>query len=386
MIVWGFPCESRSLPGFDFPKKALLNAKPFLYLPRFVILESMTQTELQLYEKQFALSSPCLAIINLLADGKFHSGERIAEHLQISRTSVWKKIHKLNEYGIDIESIHSKGYRIPGGINLFDEKKIINNLSQKTLIKKIEVFSGIDSTNQALLRRLKQGIQSGSICLAEYQSAGRGRCNRNWCSPFGNNIYFSILWEFPQGAKHLAGLSLIAGVAIAQTLEYFKITNIGLKWPNDVLINGHKLAGVLTEIHIDSLGNCFAILGIGVNLKMPKSSNGGYTRQIEQPWIDLESIINQRVDKNQFVSLLIDNTLNVLQEFTQKGFQDLQSRWQQYDCLYGTTVTIENLNKQTQGIAMGIDSQGSLLLKVNEHIHPIQSGEIKLRQKSETVN
>lgn len=202
-------------------------------------------------------------LIKLLSDGQFYSGEYLGEQLQISRAAVWKKIRKLEDFGLVCHSVRGKGYRLEEGLQLLDAARLAQivdgELGSHNL--EIDLHAQVDSTNDLALDAARGTQSSGYVCLAEQQLSGRGRLGRRWVSPFARNIYLSMLWRFPAGAGSLEGLSLAIGVAVARALEKSSLQGLSLKWPNDVLLNGEKLAGILLEMHGDSAGQCSVVRG-----------------------------------------------------------------------------------------------------------------------------
>ncbi len=184
-----------------------------------------------------------LALIRLLADGQFHSGEQLGSALGMSRAGVAKQIKIIQQWGLDLYSVQGKGYCLAAPIELLDSKRITELVS----CPQLELIPVIDSTNQHLLNQIGQ-LPSGAVCLAEYQQAGRGRRGRQWQSPFGSNLYLSTYWRLEAGVAAAMGLSLVVGVAIAETLQQFGAPDIRVKWPNDLYCHDQKLAGILVEM------------------------------------------------------------------------------------------------------------------------------------------
>ena len=163
---------------------------------------------------------PTTTLLPLLADGEFHSGQDCADQLGISRTAVWKQLRRLADHGLELESVRGRGYRIPGGLELLDSDAVRKQLAPGAapLLDELAIHPTIDSTNAEALRRVEAGAGRGLVCTAEQQLAGRGRRGRPWVSPFGRNLYVSLVWEFTGGAAAIEGLSLATGVAVARAL------------------------------------------------------------------------------------------------------------------------------------------------------------------------
>ncbi len=227
-------------------------------------------------------------ILILLADGEFHSGTELADALGISRSAVWKQLNGLAELGLQHSAVSGKGYRLDNSLELLAASKINEAVNDQTaaLISSLEIHDQIDSTNRYLVERSQNNALSGAVCFAEYQTAGKGRRGRQWVSPYGCNIYLSILWRFQQGPAAISGLSLAIGVAVIRALKQHQIDDVGLKWPNDIYSQGKKLGGILVEVSGETDGPCAAVIGLGLNLFLPESQAQGIT----QAWTDLSKI------------------------------------------------------------------------------------------------
>lgn len=313
-----------------------------------------------------------LALLELLSDGDYHSGQQLGEHLRITRGAVWKQIQTLMSLGIDIHRVPKRGYRLCGGIDWLNVAAI-KSFMAKSLADKLqmEVLKEVDSTNHYLLQRLNQ--PSGYACLAEYQSAGRGRQGRRWYSPFGSNVYLSMLWHFPDGAATLSGLSLAVGVSVVEALAQYGVSQLGLKWPNDIVYQQQKLAGILIDIAGDAAGPCHAVIGIGINVALSHTDN------IDQAWVDIQRIIGQKPDRNAIASLVLQSLLKALPIFESKGFTAFQDKWRAVDRLYGQPVAVKGATQTEVGIAAGVDLQGRLLVRNGEQLHCFNHGEVSVR-------
>jgi len=320
-------------------------------------------------------------LIRYLGDGKFHSGAYLGKVLSMTRGGVWRLTKKFADLGIDIESVSGKGYRISGGLSLLSLSKIKKNIVKSHIkqIKKIEIFDQIDSTNAYLMRSAvssKTKRNDICICLAEQQISGKGRLGRQWVSPFGANIYLSMLWSFVKGASDLAGLSLVVATAVVDALNIFGIKGVGLKWPNDILWQNRKLAGVLVEITSEAYGGSNAVIGVGLNINMPETAG----KLIGQPWVDLRNITGQLVDRSYLTGLLIGQLMEKLHLFQQQGMLAFMQKWQQFDVYFNKPVYAIVSGGKISGIAKGIDKHGYLRLEDKfGKIHVFPAGEISLR-------
>jgi BirA family biotin operon repressor/biotin-[acetyl-CoA-carboxylase] ligase len=315
-------------------------------------------------------------ILTLLADGEFHSGTDLARALGISRSAVWKQLQGLVDLGLHYSAVSGKGYRLDNLLELLDATKINLALSAqvRALISSLEIHDQIDSTNRYLVKRSLLNALSGSICFAEYQTAGKGRRGRQWISPYGCNIYLSVLWRFQQGPAAISGLSLAIGSAVIRALKQHQINDIGLKWPNDIYSQGKKLGGILVEVSGETDGPCSAVIGLGLNLFMPEIQ----AENITQAWTDLSKITeNQPLLRNQLAGTLLNHLLPIIAEYETVGIKAHLDEWRSYDCLSGNAATLFIGQQQFDGIVQGIDDNGMLLIeRPDGSVQTFASGEV----------
>ncbi len=319
-------------------------------------------------------------LLALLADGEFHSGTTLAHLLAVSRSAVWKQLQCLEAWGIEIVAVTGKGYKLQRPLQLLDQAQIESALlpAVAALIQRLEVHDELASTNSYLLDIAQQQPASAWVCLAEYQTAGKGRRGRTWVSPFGHNIYVSLLWRFQDGPAAIAGLSLAIGVAVIRALRQAGITEAGLKWPNDIYWRGRKLAGILIEVSGESSGPCHAVIGLGLNLYLPPVQ----AEAIEQAWVDLQQIVGEpfTLQRNRWVALLLNEILPVVADYPTRNLSDYVSEWRNYDCMSGQAVNIFMGEQVFAGIVRGVDDQGLLLLEDDAgNLRTFASGEVSFR-------
>jgi BirA family biotin operon repressor/biotin-[acetyl-CoA-carboxylase] ligase len=301
-------------------------------------------------------------ICNILNDLNFHDGTSIGAKLNISRTAVWKWVSKLQSYGIEITKVKGKGYLLKEPLILLDSKKIETLLKSEHFI--INTVESIDSTNNYLNNHNKSAIPH--ICIAEHQTSGRGRFSREWYSPFGKNIYFSMQYSIKQDISQLGGLSLAVGTIVCKAIEKAcKLPNrLMLKWPNDITYNGKKLAGVLIEIRAEVNGNCSVIIGIGINVNMPITNKVTFN----QEWASIMQITGSPQDRNNICAILIDKLTLGIEQYLITGFKSYMPEWKKRDSLFGKMIQIQDGNEIFKGIATGVDLQGHLLINLETNI------------------
>ena len=315
-------------------------------------------------------------LVELLSDGQFHSGDELGALLGVSRAAVWKQVQKLQEKGLDIFSVKGKGYKLNTPVELLNAMTIKSFIlpAAQGLLHDIEVLGVVSSTNDIAMRKASDGVGSGFVCFAEQQTAGRGRRGRTWVSPFGSNIYMSMVWSFYGGAAALEGLSLATGVVVAETLADMGCSEVKLKWPNDLLIGKAKLGGVLLEMTGDPSGHCQVVLGLGVNTVL-RAGDGDL---IDQAFTQL-SQHGVEVSRNQLAGRIVSALLLMLDEFSRFGFAGFRDRWDGFDAFAGKPVSILAGSTITRGIARGVDPTGGLRLETSAGVEVFKGGELSMR-------
>ncbi len=326
-------------------------------------------------------------ILVILADGQFHSGTELAEKIGVSRSAICKQLNNLTEeFGLEFNAISGKGYCLKQALQLLSETAINSFLTPNVhcFIKQLEIHDSINSTNSYLseksrLNNTETGNSTGIVCLAEYQTAGRGRRGRDWVSPFGSNIYLSILWTFQNGSASINGLSLAVGVAVIRALNDFGIEDVGLKWPNDIYWQGKKLAGILIEVSGEVGGACNAVVGLGLNLYVPEEK----AKSISQDWVDLSQIIsnNPATIRNKLTATLLNYLMPTIANFEKDTLESYLKEWRYFDCMKGKEVNLFMGKQVYTGVVKGIDDNGLLLLSNDKgELKTFTSGEVSFRQ------
>jgi len=322
------------------------------------------------------------ALIEILADGAFHSGEALAESLGISRSSVWKSLQTLAQtHQLEIHAVRGRGYRLARPIDLLQADSIREGLhpERQSLMVDIEVFDSLASTNRYQAARAEEWRDAGArATLAEQQTHGKGRRGRTWVSPFGANLYLSFYWSFDLPMARLNGLSLAAGVATARALERFGLRDAALKWPNDIHHRDRKLGGILVEVLGQSTGPVSAIVGVGLNVDMPPAAG----RDIDQEWTDLARSIPQAGrERNRLAALVVDELMIASTSFAQAGWSAFQRAWAAYDTYRGRAVVLHTSGGTEQGTYMGVDDDGGLILRQGAGQRIFHAGEVSLRKR-----
>ena len=317
------------------------------------------------------------ALLAALSPDQALSGTELARRLGVTRAAVWKQIQSLRALGAPIQAAAGRGYRLAWPLQVLDATAIRAELeaSLRRRLGDVKVYWQIQSTNTTLLRQAAEGAPDYSVCLAETQRAGRGRRGRDWCSPLGGNIYFSLLKRFDGGMGTLAGLSLVVGVALLDALHDCGVAGIGLKWPNDVLADDGKLAGILVELGGEFLGPCFAVIGIGINLRLPEDA------AIDQPCVDLTRLCAGTPPlRNHLIARLLARMITALDRFAAAGFSPFQPDYARHDLLAGRGVRVQAADGSRDGIAVGVDARGALRVRDGSTVRSYDSAEVSVRR------
>ena len=315
-------------------------------------------------------------ILALLSDGQFHSGETIAQEVNLSRTAVAGHICQLSDWGLDVFKVKGKGYRLNQPFDLLSADKITKHIhdSGLALVQVAPVLSSTNSEIKSRITRKRDDLANGDAILAEIQTDGRGRHGRQWLAPVGGSLTFSMYWSFPDGYQSMAGLSLLVGVAICEGLRKVGVEDAQVKWPNDIYLHGRKLAGVLIEVEGQIGATAHCVIGVGLNINVPQDQY-----DVGQPHTDLASVLSAGVDRNLLAATLIESLWHYLDEFSSYGFGKFVSYWESLDLYADKTVVLQMGEKRFSGIDRGVDESGALLVETRDGIMRFHGGEVSLR-------
>ena len=253
----------------------------------------------------------------------------------------------------------------------------------KAKLRQLTLLHETDSTNTAVLR-LPGERQHAHAVLAECQTSGRGRRQRSWHSPAGGNIYLSLGWWFRDRKWPLSTLPLLMAIAVCRALTRAGLRGHGIKWPNDILADNKKLAGILVELQSAGSGPSLAVIGVGLNVRMPSTGPAEPVIAIDRPWTDLVSRLQAEdagISRNQLVSFMLDEMLETLERFEREGFDGYRDAWRQLDLLRGKRIVLEQKGRPLSGVARGVDKNGGLLLETETSaIQVIHSGEVSIQR------
>jgi BirA family biotin operon repressor/biotin-[acetyl-CoA-carboxylase] ligase len=333
-----------------------------------------------------------LPLLRTLADGGWHSGEALAREAGITRAGLSKRLQKLMQWGLEIETQPGRGCHLVHPLDLLDADLIRGALPPALQGRlAVRVLAGTDSTNAQLLAADASG--DPQALLAEHQSAGRGRHGRSWHSPFGTNLYLSLAWTFPQWPTALTALSLATGVATVEALAELKLAELKLKWPNDLWCGHSKLGGILIEQRGESGGACRVVIGLGLNVAMRSAT----TAHIGQPWTTLAEQLGAVAgviektsgppalahgaapSRNGLAAHILARWVAMLERFGREGFAPFEPAFRALDLLRNRAVTLTLPEGELGGVARGVDESGALLVDAGDARRRILSGEVSLK-------
>jgi BirA family biotin operon repressor/biotin-[acetyl-CoA-carboxylase] ligase len=299
-----------------------------------------------------AIKPLTFALLRRLADGEFHSGEVLARQFGVTRATVNNALQEVENFGLTLYSVRGRGYRLARSLQWLDAELILAGLGAARDELCIEILDHASSSNALLLQRAAQGAASGTVLAVEWQNAGRGRLGKAWHSGLG------------------------VGIAMMRALDELGIPGAGLKWPNDVLLNNGKLAGILLEAQGDMLGPSAVVIGIGLNLSVPDALR----ERIDQPVSDLASLDIQRPERNHILAVLLKHLAFALREFAAHGFATMRKEWESRHIFQQRPVKLLLPDgSNISGMALGVTDDGALRLATALGERVFNAGEVSLR-------
>jgi BirA family transcriptional regulator, biotin operon repressor / biotin---[acetyl-CoA-carboxylase] ligase len=317
-------------------------------------------------------------LLTELSAEHFTSGVALAKKFNVSRSAISDALKDATEAGVEIFSLTRRGYRLAAPVDLLDIEIVRRAIGDQAHRVDVDILPAIGSTNTELLARAAAGAASGTCVAAEIQTAGRGRRGRAWQSQFASSLTFSLLWRFEKGAAALGGLSLVVGLALVRALRKAGVNNAMLKWPNDVIVNGEKLAGILIETQGDMLGPTAAVIGVGLNVQLPDALK----LSIDQPATDVASHLNVQTTRNELLAAMLRELVLVLDQFGERGFKFFKSDWLQLHVMQEQTVTVRQSNAvDREAMVKGIADDGAIIVEFSDqpgHTQTLTSAEISI--------
>ena len=322
------------------------------------------------------MGTASFSLLRMLADGRFHSGERLRTALGLSRDGIANLIGRIEGSGLRVVKVRGRGYRLAEALDLFEPDGLAAGLKKVAPGLCLEVLDECPSTNSVLAQRAAAGAPHGTVLACEHQSAGRGRRGHSWVSVVGGSVAFSILWRFPRGAGALGGLSLAVAVGAAKALERLGTHAVAVKWPNDLYCEGRKLGGILIESSGDGMGPSAVIVGVGINVRL-----GAQARErIDAPATDIAGHSEAVPSRTTVLVAALESIAEVLARFSREGFGPFREEWLQRHAWNGRRVALSQAGRRVaEGEVVGVAEDGALMLASVGGIEHFHSGELSLR-------
>lgn len=322
-----------------------------------------------------------LKLLRILSDKNIHTYKALASKLTCTVLCLLKSIHLASKYGIKIDLINGLGVFWKQPIVWINNEAVYLYLNDQKNSFNLSKFDFLDSTNNYLNRNKSFYIKHvpTPVIVSELQTNGRGTNNRNWFSNLGGSLTFSILWRFKRKIQHIPSLSLVLGISLIRVFKNLSVSDVHIKWPNDILVKKKKFAGILIECGTNVDGSISAIIGIGINFNL-SSILASY---VDQPVTDLFEISGKHLDRNQILALLLIELRHILLVFETDGFSVFREEWERYHVYQSQSVVLHLPNSSSvEGIVEGVQDDGSLVLITSSGRKRFNIGVISLRDKA----
>jgi BirA family biotin operon repressor/biotin-[acetyl-CoA-carboxylase] ligase len=307
----------------------------------------------------------------------FVSGEQLSRELNVSRTAVWKHISALRNAGYVVEAVPSRGYRLISSPDILNSEEIALQLHSEAIGRRLVCLHETASTNTDAFRLAEEGAPEGTVVIADTQRQGKGRLGRAWSSPSGVNLYCSVVLRPSMKPYEAPQLTFLSAVAVAKAIEKTTSLKPEIKWPNDVLIGGKKIAGLLNEMSAETDVTNFVILGIGVNLNM---AAGQFPADLRNPATSILLETGRPVNRAFFTAVMLGELDKLYAGFINHGFGQVREDWQQRCNAKGRQVAVSDGGAELlSGMFNGIDEDGALLVRrMDGRIERILSGDVRV--------
>ncbi|RCW64934.1 biotin--[acetyl-CoA-carboxylase] ligase [Saliterribacillus persicus] len=315
-------------------------------------------------------------LISLLASSKnaYISGENLSEELQVTRTSIWKYIKELKEEGYEIEAIRKKGYMLKQ-IPLHLSESVLKWDLKTAFIGQNIIYRPVLSSTQDMAHELaRSGCEAGTLVIADKQTSGRGRLNREWESNHSGGIWMSLVLRPEIAPNNAPQLTLLSAVAVSNAIEKLLAIDVQIKWPNDIFLHNKKLAGILTEMQAEVDKINYLVIGIGINVNQQIEVFG---EELQSKVISLKELLDQEIDRKTFIHCILEEFELLYNDYLENGFKPIQKSWVDKAYKIGEEISLKTPKKNFKAIFEGIEHDGSLLVEnSNGDIEKIYSAEI----------
>lgn len=319
-------------------------------------------------------------ILKMLIDnmGEFISGEDMSDILGVTRAAIWKHIEILRQDGYVIESVPRKGYKLVEIPDTIDEYVIKGGLSTKLLGTEILSFDVVDSTNAVAKEKAIAGCREGTIIIADKQTGGRGRMGRDWVSPSGKGVWMSIVLRPSIVPTKAPLITSMAAVAVMKAIQRVTDLNVSIKWPNDILIDGKKVCGILTEMQGDMDIIHYVVVGIGINVNLEETD---FPKELRDKATSLKMELGVNVRRVDIIQVLLKELEDIYLDYINKGNSNAIITFvKENSATVGNRICVIGVDTSIEGRAIDIDDNGALVVKLDDgQIRKIMSGDVSVR-------
>jgi BirA family biotin operon repressor/biotin-[acetyl-CoA-carboxylase] ligase len=309
-------------------------------------------------------------------ENEYVSGEQLSELLQCSRTAVWKHIEGLRKQGYLFSAVPRKGYKLLSKPEVLNAAKLMTGMETKTFGRVLRIYDEVDSTQNIAHGLVRQGEAEGTLVLAEQQNAGRGRMGRNWFSPKGKGIWMSLILKPTIAMQFTPQLTLLAAVALCRAIQAYVPHQVGIKWPNDLLIRGRKVSGILLESSAEDERLNYVIVGMGISANLTAED---YPEELRLKATSLLLEIGQPVDREQLICDILLQLEKLMELYIQQGFAPIRTLWEALTISLHKPIRIQTSKGWIEGIADSIDEMGALMItQLDGQSLKLYSGDIEL--------
>ena len=316
------------------------------------------------------------------ADGKFISGENIAEKFNVSRTAIWKHIRVLKEKGYDIISKEKCGYSLKELPDLLFPEIVQDKLDTKIIAadsSRMIYFDSVDSTNKFAKKIANEDAPDGTVIVAEEQTGGKGRLDRDFFSPKSKSILFSVILRPDCLPKDAPKFTLTAAVALVQAMEKFNL-HAGIKWPNDILFDNKKVVGILTEMNAEIERVNFIVIGVGINANISADEFPADIKNIASSLSEMNS--GKNISRVEFFRAVLEELDKLYNEINSNGFERIFELWRKYNITLGHDIKIISAEsgENFSGKAVDIDEDGALIVETSDGLKTFYAGDVSIRK------
>jgi BirA family biotin operon repressor/biotin-[acetyl-CoA-carboxylase] ligase len=320
------------------------------------------------------MSSDSLLSLLEAESGEYVSGEEISRKLGVSRTAVWKQVRKLESDGYVIQAVPRLGYRLTGRPSKLSVHDLLPKLNTRQFGRNLRLFNSVTSTQDELRALAEQGAPEGTLVISEQQTSGRGRMGRSWLSPAGKGIWMSLLLR-PSVPLHLTPqLTLLAAVALSRAISKLVPISIGIKWPNDLLVEGRKISGILLESAAEDERLRYVVVGMGISANLDMED---YPEELLTKAISLKMASGGEVDRSELIAVIMEEFERLYELYLEQGFAPIRSLWEAHSVTLNHITLLHTPQGQIRGIPRSLDDMGGLRVEIEDGSYrTVYSGEI----------